>query len=372
MSKMNKNKNNHTKAIDKSLEADLRSVERGSRKELSSVAQKYVRALVDPISASNVGVPTSIGGYPGRTNVSKSVLKFQVKIGTGGVGFAYTSICPPPGSSQNYVTGPFSDSVGVQYTDGTFAGNSIQQQGAAKDSGIAGSSLWPSSYFTTGGAQGSKMNYRVVGHTLKVFPTSSFSSQNGVIHLLEAVGHESMNGGSYLTEPTLTSLEQTRTIRATQTGSQAEQLVVNWHPRTGANFDVGEGSFSDFSFVGAGNGTILTYGSLAMPANGLILFVTGASQTTFEVEVCTMWELRGTAVRGLKPRLVDQRGLDLVFNALASKTVSGYVGKPEHVERGYLAAIWHGARKAWGWASQHEKELMGVAKGAAQALAGIV
>jgi len=362
-------KKNMQKALNASFLTQVRDIENGARNTLSQAGQNYLAALVDPANAPESGIPASSGGYPGRTGVLKGRTEVTMQIGTLGFGYISTSPYSSPGSTQDFLTGPLADRTGLQWTTNAYGANTVGLMNAIVPGGVQGSPLFPTSPYqvsSLGTNASSKLSYRVVGHAITIFPTSSFSQQNGQIYMLEAPNHNPINLGATLAPSQVSALIQCRIIRATQTGAQSEKIVLNWHPRSGSTLDGGEGSFNDLDFVGT-NGQNYTG---VLPVNGLIIMVTGLPGTSFECIVDTMFEVRGSAVVDVRPRTVDSRAMDLIFNALAMKVESGYVGIPRQVESGYLAAIWGAIRKGGEFVKENEKSLMKLASGAARQLAG--
>lgn len=118
-----------TKAMDENLARDLKSIEKGARDELSSVAQDYLRAIVDTRNAKKTGVPTLLGGDPGETGVDSFTQKIRVSTGTQGYGFLAVNVMDWA-SSQN-TGGPFQDGRVFTYTGNTFTGDAIPQYGSS-------------------------------------------------------------------------------------------------------------------------------------------------------------------------------------------------------------------------------------------------
>lgn len=332
----------------------------------------YLKCVVDPHEARPQGVPTSVGGYPGRTACQKAIRKGTFSVGNAGLGFISSTPCPPPTTSSG-ATGPYGNADGIMWSENTFAGVALPMQSQVRPAGVSGASLWEASPYTTSTTNNEDMSYRVVGHTIKVFPRSSFSNQNGVIHMLEVPNHSVLNLTSFpISAATVAGFEQTRTLRATQTGSQRDQIVLNWHPRSGPGLGLSGFSFNDLQFKGIGEAGAGTFNTVGIPINGLLIVVEGDPGTQFEFEVCTIFEMRGTRVFGAIPRLVDDRGMNLIFNAFSAKVESGYVGEPTHVEQGYLAGIWSKAKQLAGWAWKNKESILSTAASVGKTIAGIL
>lgn len=352
------------KAIDQSLERDVRAIREGSRREISPICQRYLKALVDTRSAPKVGVPTNIGGHPGRTAIVRYTQ--QIETTTAGSGIAAVSIAPLGNETTTSRTGPFLNTSPIVFTDATFTGTTLPAEGGAFSTGVQRTG-WTQSTYDVSSMNGSKLLYRLVGCTLTVFPDGSFSTQNGRIVLCEAPSHASLNDSVPLDLTTVQSFPQSRVIRAVQTGAQSEKIVLNWHPKSGS----AAGRFyNDFDFRSAAVGS--TPPSVMPPVNGLLLVMQGNAATSFHIEVTAMYEVKGTAVPNLKPRLVDSRGMDLIQNSLACKLVDGYVGKPEHVYESYLSHAWTMAKKATSWIRENEKQLIDGAAKAVSTIAGFI
>jgi hypothetical protein len=363
MSKTNKAK----KAIDRSIERDVDAIRKGARDELSPVARDYLNALVDPRNAALCGVPTSNGGYPGATQVIRMTDTFEAA--TGSAGWGFVSFRPASlGLAVNQVSGPFANTQNVLYTDSGYTAATLPVVGATYPAGLNPGG-WPTSTNTLPGfiLDDADYGYRCVGASVEVFPESSFADQNGTIGLLEVPGHAPINVVSGKTLNTILGFAQTRLVRGTQTGAQSEKIVLNWHPRSHSEFDSAQ---NDFNFVFPGTGVTPT--GVVGPIDELLVMFKCAASTQFRVRITAMYEVIGAKAMGRKPRLIDTRGMDLIMNAIASKTVSGYVGRPHHVYEGYLAAAWHTAKKLGGWVKAHERELANGAGRALRTIAGMI
>jgi len=363
---MSKIKKKVSKALDANLDRDIASIRDGARRDLSVPAQRYLRCLVDPRAATPTGVPTAIGGYPGRTAAIKLTQRLTFNCGTSGVGFV--SLQPgTTGLNQGYVTGPFSDTNVITWSTGSWASNTVQQAGTLVPTGITQAGWARSPYQMATVQEMFDFGYRIVGAAIEVFPESSFSDQNGELTLIELPGHESLNDKAtgFNLASGLGAFELSRTVRAVQTGSQREKVVINWHPRSRHDVDSERNDF-DFAFVTPGTTPQTGWANM----DGIVVAAKGAAGTQFHATVTAIYELKGRKVPGVKPRAVDSRGMDLVFNAIMHKTMDGYVGVPDHVYHGYLASIWHAGKKLWGFARENERRLMDTAKSVAS-IAGI-
>lgn len=358
--------------LDKEIEREMRTVRDGSRKDLSEPVQKYLKALVDTKNAKPCGVPTLLGGFPGRTTTRK--FKIQGKFAIGTDGFGYVSMPnPAPATSGLGAVGPFNNGQALIATGATSIGGSLPIVGATIGTGKA-VAPWPSEFvaFAPTSSGDATMQYRLVGMTLEVFPEASFSNQNGTLYLYEVPNHAVMNQLASVSIGSVTSAPTTRAIRAVQTGSQEEKIVLNWHPRalTAEYGRVEAVNRNDFSFK-SGQGAPLA-NNLEPPIDGLIIVAEGDTGTTFHVTATSIWELKGNQLTGLKPRIVDSRGMDLVMNMIASKALAGYVGKPHHVYESYLWRAWDSAKKLGRWAYDHKKEISGATDSALKTIAGFI
>lgn len=338
------------KSLDHEIQEEFRAIRDGSRKVMSKTCQKYLAALVSPRTSPKVGVPTLLGGSIGKTKIvtTKAVGKFEC--GAGGWGFVKLS---NPGLSTVNATlpvktvGPFGGVGGPpcgSFSTSAWGGSSLAQSDSGVVAGIT-EFVWISNYTTANSRAG--FQYRLVGMSIEVFPESSFSTQNGALALYEFSGHLDATRDATLLLSTIEGFESTRNIRATQTGSLTEKIVINWHPRCSAS-DSNHAGFpvietkNDFAFT---NGTAVGYQATQLPSDGLIVIAEGAPNTQFHYTCSAIWELRGSAVDGKKPRLVDSRGMDLVMNTIAAKRQDGYVGRPEAVKESYMGHALHVANQ---------------------------
>ncbi len=373
MSQQNKSKNQKSleKALDDELKGEVRSVRDGSRKELSEPIKRYLKALVDTKNAKPTHVPYLDGGMALRSRSFKIKVEGKFSIGTNGLG--YMTIPNPDTSLASGGTGPFSTTVACTTTLPGYTGTNIGQYATILSANHA-NYTWPSAYDPTG-YKGGDMEFRTVGMTVEVFPESSFSSQNGALYLHEVPDHVLLNWSTTsLPISDIQTHQTTRVLRATQTGPQSEKIVLNWHPQAhayteGATADQNQYSMNDFDFKPA-----LTFlgSGFRSPANGLVIVAEGAASTSFHFTLTGMFEVRGRLVRGLKGRTVDSRGMDLVSNTLARKTISGYVGNPEHVYESYLWKAWDSAKALGRWGWNHKKEISDSATAAFNALGGFL
>jgi hypothetical protein len=332
-------KNKASAAFKRDEARDFKAIRDGNRNVLSPVAERYLRALVDPFNAKDTGVPTLAGGDPGKTRITTT--RAQGKFVSGVSGFGYVTIANPeiahPTAATDGTIGPYNGTQCGNATSAPFNSTSFPSTGASP---IVGLEIvnWTGDTELDGSQNGKRM-YRLVGMAISVFPESSFSTQNGSLSFMETPEHVDLTHGS--PTPLFTEVEAyetTRTLRATQTGSQEEKLVVNWHPRSARRATrrhvqpQDHSTQNDFSFVDPGR----SGWAGAVPLTGLTVLAEADPGTQFHYKVVAMWELKGTAVRGATARFVDSRGMDLVINVINAKRLDGYVGNPAHVYESYL------------------------------------
>lgn len=354
---MQKSKTKTNKILGDSFQKDFEEIKKGSRSELSTTCQNYLKAIVDTRSAPKVGVPTTMGGFPGRTSIVRYTE--QLEVYTGLSGFGYVSINLNGNDTSPYA-GPFNDTPAIEYTISNYTGTSINQSGGGLLTGVV-QSAWQQSEYSRLSLKPTDLQYRVVGCTVKIFNEASALGQNGRIVLLEPPGHIPLNSAVQATDLMIENAPTAHVIRAVQLAELREQIVLNWHPRASSDQRMGAG---DFEFQSTHNGTVPTPVTLRCSDLVVMFKCASATPSQFHVEVTCMYELRGLKVTNVKPRLVDSRGIDLIQNVFASKMISGYVGKPEHVYESYMHKAWETAKKFGGFLSKHEKEISeGVGRG---------
>ena len=365
--------NNAKKALDKDLDRDIRSIRDGNRRELSTVAQRYLRALVDPATAPRSGVPTLIGGNPGRTSIENTKMEGKMVVGTNGWG--YLSIPNPEVKLNNSALanfGPFISDVAMDVTTAAYTGVGPIQTALGRPAGLA-AHAWSSPFSSSIGYKDGKLMYRCVGMSVEIFPESSFVDQNGSLVLYEVEQHSDLTYTAAVTVENIQGYENSRVIRATQTGSQKEKIMLNWHPRaliqdgSATSTTQLESTQNDFFFIQPVAGWNAT---LQVPTSGLFVGAEAKPGTEFHYVVSAMWEVRGNLVRGKKHRLTDSRGMDLVCNMINRKVQSGYVGQPNHAYESYLHVAASAGRKLAGRAGKWA--LSTAADYALKAIAGFI
>lgn len=380
MSKSNKQKQHQlSKAYRGLFQADLGSIRDGARSSLSTVAHDYLNQLVDCSSGKAVGAPTLIGGAPGRTQVTRQKGEFDVQIGVTGNGFFAVNLAQT-GVAGIAATGPFNDTPNFMYTNSNYNDILIPETGTLLPTGVVAQGFVGSPWSlrevaSTIHEQRSYLNWRPVAAMIKVTNIAAVLSQNGLLVAWSPPNNQPVNknGGVSLDITKVESFKTARVVRAQNDGDLKDHLVLNWHPHAYANAGF-PGTKNDFNFIASS----LTPGSTGPWLNNMVdvkdglLVFRGTPGQTFHVSVSVVYELKGTAARSVKPRLVDSRGMDLVFNTIAAKSLSGYVGDPRHVADGYLAKAWELSKKllpkALGYVKEHEDQIM---KGTGRFLKGL-
>jgi len=369
------------KALARDVVEDARDIAEGSRAVLSKVGQDYLRALVNTPMAENVGIPSNLGGYPGRTGCIKLRSEGDFQIGTGGMGFVsfspgITSWLDTTSAGYNdIVGGPFLNVVNGCFSTGAFAGAALPSpQAGPIPIAQMGQCLWDAPPYQVPNINSTgNVSFRVVGCTLEVFPISSMSGtnpQNGDLILLELPGHIDPGLTPILTPNNAESFPTSRIIRGVQSGSIAEKIVVNWHPKVTAvdNPNYPQTSlWSDYVFLDPAAGANMRFaGANALPTRGpLLVMASGIPGTIYHFTCTVMYEIRGRLVSDPEPRVVDGRAIDLIQNALSTKDISGYVGYPDQVEKSYFSQIAAVAAKAGDILWKKGKEWAGTAASAA-------
>lgn len=360
------------KALDDDIKADIKAIKEGSRKELSPVAARYLRNIANPAGSALGGIPTLIGGYSSRSDVRRFRAKGTFQPGT--LGFGFLAISPMPSTLQAGAgMGPTfpicSDGfIGTKSTS-AWTGGAMPNPGATMPAGCANVS-WTDSDLTISGTGthstnapgGPNLGFRLVGCSIEVFPEASFADSNGEITLWEVPGHicpqgASVAAGNGFSYDDIAGNAQARTIRATQTGSQKDKIILNFHPRSAVlRADDGTNDFA-YHFPNGNLGNYPTSGQV-QPWTMVIAVSSTAGSMNFHYTITGIYEIVGRRING-KVRPVDSRGMDLVYNVLASKNLSGYVGQPEHVEESYIHQAWKHATKSLGsFVSSKSRELL--------------
>jgi len=284
--------------IERTLDEDIARQRRANASHVDELTKGYLRAIVDPGTAKKVGVPTLIGGNPGRTAIITTRAKGVFATGSGQTGFLNI---PNPGTQSdavgsNITFGPFDACAALQHTDVNYTGTVVPASSVVSPAGLVTQNWTTELGNSLSYSKDAALSFRLVAMSVKVFPQSSFAAQNGSITLAEAPSHMDMVSGTGQSVNDIESFENSRTLRGTQTGSQKEKIVLNWHPRvTDGDDDIlGDGTIylssqNDFAFH-TPQPTNSWSSTVTMPINGLLVCVLAASQTAFHYEVKTMWE----------------------------------------------------------------------------------
>jgi hypothetical protein len=331
-----KNKSKATKSYDKAVEQSLKSVVDGSRKALSKPGQDYLRLLVDPRGAKLVPSIYSLGGFAGQVGLVRTRTRGVAKIGSAGYGFVFTNA---------HRVGPYIDRSAAIYTDASYAGTASSAPPNSTTTGGVLANNWSKAPFTAAGSTAAELSFRPIASAIYVYPRSNKLSQDGDIVMLEEPGH--IFASNALSLQNIESHSRSRVLTGAQQGDPRVENVLNWHPRGGT---AGISSTSnDFRWTTQG----------ASSANGanidgdfdLMVLFHGTTGIEYHFEVVTVYECIGFSATALRTRLVDDRSWNIIQNAFASKTVSGWVGNPAKAEHSYLSAAWHWGKKLLGNAS---------------------
>lgn len=321
------------KAIDASIRDDLDTIVSKSRSELSKPAHRYLESLVDPKNHRSK-VPTLLGGNPGRTG--QIVCKSKVTVGVGTGGYGYIVMNPSCIPTSDWTGGPFTDRLCAVFTTGLlYAGTGASTLPSTPGTGVSVTEWANAQVSSAGSIYSTDYQWRCVSAAIYVNPTSAALDQGGMIYMIESEGHGKLSENL----STITGLQRTRGVRGAQMGNN-EPIVLNWHPVAVSSAAQGSSNFLnpfEFRTVGGANST-------QTPQGGLCCIFTGASGLTFECELIANYEVRGTKVFTKTVSLVDSRGMDMVMNAIMSRTTSGWIGKPHHAYVGYMTRLYDTAK----------------------------
>jgi len=211
------------------------------------------------------------------------------------------------------------------------------------------------------------MSWRLVSIAVYICNLTQLLNQGGKLYLLETSNH---SYDSSMDVNKIIGFKRTRGHVAVGINDH-DELVLNWHPRMYST-QAASTTINDFQFRSRGG----IGGSAVLPQGPLVVILrapTGVFMTV-EAEIYGIYELRGTAVRGKSPGVVDSRGSDLIFNMFATKTLSGYSGNPTHARHAYMASAWKWAKIIGSEAHKVLKatEKGGVSAGAARAVDSFV
>jgi hypothetical protein len=338
------------KKLDANIKRDIDSVVSGSRDALSDAGKRYLKCIVDPRSAKPCGVPSVIGGFHGPTRAVRVKARGQATVGNNGVGLI---------SFDPELCGPYNDRIVAGYTSATsFA--YIPATGTIPSAAVTGytSVTWGDAPFEASGAKPDSVLFRCVGAAIYVTPTAARLDQGGRIRLYEAPAHAN---SSYTVAAEIQSSNNTRSVTGV-VATDESTVCLNWHPR--AHY----GPASPFDMQ-----THTVFNSTVLPQGPLVVLLEGKTSDapTFDFEIYAIYEVVGRHVKGRRPQVYDSRAMDLIQTTFASKSLSGWAGKVEHVEQGYLATAWHWGQKLSNSASRLWRENRGTIKQVAS-LAGML
>jgi hypothetical protein len=325
--------------LDDDLKRDLDSIVHGTRDQLSKPARLYLQSLVDPRSAPPAKIPLpSGGGAPGQSRSIK--LKAEGSFATGASGYGLLSIAAGLEGGNN-IAGPYSDRVIGVATTSAYAGTDTSYLPTLFGTGMVPVN-WSDAPYTavSGNNDPTGLQWRLVSCAIYLQPRSAALSQAGTLYLHESSQH--LPCGATLGQ--LKGMKRTRSVRAIRTGKEkGTEIVLNYHPRGRAYIKAGQQLLSDTAYaeIGAANSSAISNGGLHVIYDDAS--ATHGLQIHYEIVAC--YELTGNRVQGKTPSLIDTRGVDLIFNAIGTKTMSGWLGSPHHAHAGYLARMWKVGKK---------------------------
>ncbi len=323
------------------MDEDLRSVMSGARDMLSLPAERLLQAMVSPRDAEACPRIDTLGGYAQAVLPDKAKAVCQVAVGTNGVGFC----------AIGFNNGPSSNLSVCRVSDATYTGTQ-----ATQIPGISGATpgvsniQWGSvPYLPPGGINSAGMQFRTVAGAAYVSPEGSANSQNGNLYLLELPGHCFAIDGANMSFTQAMTHERTRHIKGVQLGDPTVENVLNWHPVVASQLVNSSGAGPVNSFINENAWAPVPTSTGGTPDTinpSLLVVVTGLPGAIYNIEIHAIFELRGYQIAGAKPPYYDSRGQDLIFNALAHKMVSGWVGRPQEAEASYKHQVVRTAQRA--------------------------
>lgn len=293
--------------------------------------------LCDPGHSKPVGVPTLLGGVPGRTGTYRTQITTGFAAGASS-GFGYLIVNP-----------------GTQITS---AGSShYRGLGDTNRIGVATSSSYPASTFETGtglttgesaiqlvtpySAASSpwELTSRVAACKVTVTPDSNLMAQAGKIVLYKTAGHADLDSGTSF--GTIAQDPRSSVFTAID-ADPARSLQVCWTPQSlgenNSNDDI-----DDFRFQKTEtHATTVPRGCIVVACQG------APAGTSFNVVIDIVYEIRGSSVRNAKARAVDSRGMDLVFTSFAMREKVGYFGTTRHNTASMWSHVWEAGRRLAG------------------------
>lgn len=345
------------KAMDKSdrdeISRNLKTIRGGHG--LSNICKDYLDQIVDCSTKRPVGAPTLIGGVPGRTSVYR--LKEEVRVVIGTLGYGFLSLNYSNTQSGSVPSGPFRDAPVFTYSTSVFAGNVINQENNVPTTGIV-SKGWNLSKRKLADFTGSdienQFQWRCVSAIAECTNTTAVLDQAGTIVMWEPPNHGTANANSPYPLSQCESERTSRVIRAQNGAEASDRAALNWHPKAMALAASAE--FNDFFF-----NTFTSPPGVNTNTPGVnhgLFVLQGDPGDSFHFSISAIYEVKGRTATGVKPRLTDGHGMNIVFNTLAAKALDGYVGNPRRVADGYLAKAWEVAKKLGGWVKEHESTIM--------------
>lgn len=341
------------KQVEKSSADEISAMMAACREQLSKPALKHLEMLVDTKRAAPVRPVYSMGGSESQSMLVSTKAEVDLAVGTGGVGFALV----------NPVTaGPTSDRTCCLYST---SASTLTASGAlpivGAGAGVVATLQWQTGALWAANAAWSRYqgSFRCVACSLYISPTSSATNQNGVVYLFESQTHQS----SGATVQQIESALQTRAIRAVQTGDPSVENVVNWHPKVAIQYFASQpavdgGYIDDFRFrVAQALATDANMGDTHIGA-----IVTGASGSTYHVEIYAVYELVGTSTNNLRPRYYDDVGWSHIQNAINRKMMAGWIGTGSGAQKAYKQAVVQTAASADNLEDGAERELRAATK----------
>lgn len=307
------------KTLDAAIAADLKSLQEGARNVLSGPAMRYARHMLDPRGAPPV---PSVQPLDGTTHVQvvQCHTKGVCQVGTGNIGFV--GINPT-------VTGPYTDRFAAIYSQSGYAGSASTTVPSSTDGTTLVGANWAQAPFTAVGSTAAKVSYRCIAAAIYIYPRSNKLSQDGDIYLLDNPAHAFANT---MTFGQIEDHPRSRNLPGAQSGNPVELNVLDWMPRRGYT---DEDQIWTFQTTAAASG--ITSVTLAA--------FLGTPSVSYHFEVWATYECVGYSCTQTVPRFSDSRGWDLILAAYATRTLSGWVGRPYHAQHSMLAALVGAAKK---------------------------
>nr|APG77012.1 hypothetical protein [Beihai narna-like virus 5] len=374
MQKARKDKSRNIKtALDKhdrdEMEFAINSIRRGHG--LSPIAEAYLLQMVDCTTRKPVGTPSLLGGVPGNTEVYRLKQELRVTVGQNGYGFLVVNYSDT--SDGSLLSGPFNDVPVFSYSTIAFTGTSLPARGApiSATPGVRneGWTLSPLQVSTFGTAAQTEYSWRCVAAIAECTNTTAVLEQEGSIVLWEPPNHASLNANGGYNMSTIQAQRTARVVRAQNGADHVDKVALNWHPKMLETYLGSESS--DFAFSCVNAPPTLQFSLMPSVKDGVMVFQ-GSPGNTFHVTVSCIYEAKGSRARGVKPRLTDEHGMNIVFNVLAAKSLDGYAGNPRRIADGYLAKAWEVAKRLGSsFIKESERRIMSGAGSTLKTLAGI-